>query len=740
MLLFGLQQTENKNSLAMAIESLSANTSNKMQINSNLTRTVMSNKPRDANADHELKSAISSMQIAVESIAHELGMDTLNPAQMTAGVAAGLMCGDVKYSMGYSAPAGISTESNVYISATPFASDVMRRSSVAMEAYNNANHRDTSATTILYNVQAAQQETFAETLFPTVTLSPELSGLTIRARINNVLNDIKRNVNGVVTPFARQSQNLLRAESDHTILHNDTTRCTPVVRANSAQFFIDPALVSPAPVLVEGETITTAPLAVGKRFGLLELSQTDTLLAAGVPDITDSLEPGVGLTNIYVSVPVAAQPAIAASGVGVLPVVLAQAAIPAGFEVIRFNVRDLPYTNFVPSLQDNEQKAILNFDTKSVLISGGTRLNNGALSVSLAPFIAGNYQIRLNIAMTGDINLEFSDTAVYFNALSVGAVYTAAGTAVPLDSGVGLEVVNALAAAKVEGYDLIAYRSNQNRRERGQIVNTQYISQQYRVGFRAPLTSIRPVNAEDDADALQGLLAATQTRSNNEAVTVLQQAASLLADHAGHAIAGAPVPDVLGVGRHLVIPTYHSYDFVAVNEVASLNSHTVTDDLVSALVNRLRDMSFTLLRDSQYMTASVARNNGAKIYPTIIMATDIMTARYLNVKGELNKLTDELSVRVVVSPDTRMYGKLYMVMGDFTSGATGEPNPLHFGTRAWKPEIVTALNISRNGSTSNELTVQPAFLHIPNCPVMGFMTVSGLPEVFLKTAINFHTV
>jgi len=87
-----------------------------------------------------------------------------------------------------------------------------------------------------------------------------------------------------------------------------------------------------------------------------------------------------------------------------------------------------------------------------------------------------------------------------------------------------------------------------------------------------------------------------------------------------------------------------------------------------------------------------------------------------------------------------MAGKIIMSFGVF-DGSEGIPNPMHFGNMAWKPELTLVLPLHRNGANSKELTVQPAFLHVTNLPIMASLTVIGIEDVIAsKNAINFHNV
>jgi hypothetical protein len=107
--------------------------------------------------------------------------------------------------------------------------------------------------------------------------------------------------------------------------------------------------------------------------------------------------------------------------------------------------------------------------------------------------------------------------------------------------------------------------------------------------------------------------------------------------------------------------------------------------------------------------------------------------------GDLRTLGGEFGVQVVSTLDSRMRG---MIAVTFASGAaTGNVDPLTFGAMAWKPEIPMVVPVSRDGQVSKQLTVQPAFLHFVNLPVLGMIRVSNIPAIVSnKVTINMHSV
>ena len=127
--------------------------------------------------------------------------------------------------------------------------------------------------------------------------------------------------------------------------------------------------------------------------------------------------------------------------------------------------------------------------------------------------------------------------------------------------------------------------------------------------------------------------------------------------------------------------------------------------------------------------------------PTVIIVTDTYIATYLNLVGDTRLLGDLFDVKLAISLDRRMAGKLFFSFGQEAALNSGVPNPLHFGMMGYRPELTVMMPVTRGGSTSMELTVQPSFRHVINCPIMGYLEISNIDAVVAsKVAINTNAV
>lgn len=660
----------------------------------------------------QLNTALETMTSRTANMVAGLGIEGISVQQQSSMVAAAIAAADLKSF----AARGLSMEaieSAKGVVGNAVMSDAFANRLPAMEAYDESNNRDSVVYTVAYNFLAAKQNDFGETFYPTHVVSNDNVGVTVSLRLIQVYDDIKRNVNGALARFNRK--NIVKALIDSTILKNEMTRVVPVVRPASLANFVDPALVPAAAVVLEGESINTAPLKVGVEMDIIGLSQTDTLLAAGVMDRTDGLDRSINLQNVYIQV---------------------------GADVLSYNVSNLATSNFLAQPQENYKRHALNFNSHSLVVNKSKKRADNTALVELASVVTEDLILQLKINMTGTVNIEEGGLVVYGNSIKIEKAFDAAGVELALTHAKVAPLVAKFATAVIFGYTLKAYRNNLNKRQRGQLLDTTYQNQTWTLPLRSPVSVIRPPNADSQTDSgdLASLVAATFARTSNEAVTTLLETAALLKEFVDSRVPTSLAPDLFGVARELVEPTYigETLDVNAV--INSVSSHEKAADIQAVLAQKIRDIGSRLYRDSGFQAVIETKVAGVEGEPTILVGTDPMTARYLMVDGDTRLTGPTFNYKVVTTPDERMQGKLVIALG-YPDQSQGVLNPMHLGNMLWSPEATLVIPVTRDGQVSRELTVMPRFRHIVNVPVMGVVEVSNIPEVVSsKTNINFKNV
>lgn len=665
---------------------------------------------------NQLSNVIDRLDTAIKSIVttgQGMGLESLGENARTAGVIAGLMSGNVGAWLSASKAAPQSTENSRFIAAQ----GSVDRLKVALEAYDEKENKNAAVYSVAYNMQAARQDEFGEALYPTVTVTPDQVGYSVSIHLVQVYNEVRRQVSGVADNFKRK--NIVHALRDPSILQNDLTKIVPIHQAASQANFVAAAALTPRTVMLGDEALTTSALLFGRKFSLLGISQSASLLATGQQDSTDAIDTAVRLQALYLSI---------TDG--------------TDSEMLKFTTADLPLATFNYAVQGNYRLMQLNFTTGSLKINKDTVQASGAASALLAPVATGDYTVRLGVSVTGSVNLETADTELMAGAVSVVSVTGPDGTKyAPTDAAVAA-IVALFDDAAMAGYDLDARRTNANRRQRGQLLDVTIFNQTYAVPLLSPITVPRPLGQGDNTDAsdLAALITATRIRTSNAAVTELLRAADLLRAYVNNNDAVGDSPEILGVARFLVDPFFESASVDIADITNSIKSAEKDQDIQGALVSLIRSMVYRMYRDSGYKAAADALNGGVAQTPTVVIATDPVLARYLNITGDPRLLGDHFNVKVVSTLDIRVTGKIFVTFGAAEASA-GVPNPLHFGNMAWKPELTLVLPLHRNGANSKELTVQPSFLHITNLPILGELTVTGLAELAsAKVSIDFNEV
>ena len=639
-------------------------------------------------------------------------------AHRAAAVAAGTLAANPKAALSVAVQPAISMESGFdFIAPDAFGGTAFDKRSVSLEAYDERENKNVVLYSVAFNLNASRQDAMGEALYPTVLVTPDQFGYTISIQLIRVYKDVKFLPNSTAADW--EFRNLVDAAVDHTILENDVTDLVPVFRDDQKAYFVPEALITPWQDSVDKELITTSALAMGKKIPLIPISSSDAMLAAGAPDTTDAIEPSIVLKNLYVHV-----------GTG------------AGAEVLKFPVSHLPYTQFNESLQGNYRKMVVNFETSELLIDENKKLFNNSASTILAPIVTAKQEVRLSVTIAGSVNLQTSETQLGTVAdIEVASITNEDGTMTTLESTAGQAIAALFADATVLGYDLDARRVNSNRRQRGTLVDTTFDYQIYGVNLQGPITILHPVSLQDanDSTDMATLITTCRIRTSNAAVTELLRAHEVLQEFVGqHAATAAVPPQILGAARFLVRP-FHRYRKVDVSEgLDSLVAHKRAEDVQSHLVNLLRDTAYEMYRDSRYKAAADMLAGGQSQVPTVIIATDQYISRYLLVDGDLRTLGADFFVKIVHTQDLRMRGKIIMTFGQFGEGTEGVPNIMHFGNMAWKPEIVSVLQVSRNNQVSREVTVQPSFRHVTNLPIMAVFDIEGIDKV-VASKVNVNT-
>lgn len=674
-----------------------------------VARAAMSLESMTNDIGMELDRSMQDLNVALESICkdHSKVLGQVSQVQKDAAIACGIMASDIRGFI--TAPISrsvVATENMAVIQAvgSDYSESRMRE---ALEAYDEKDNKNAVVYSVAYNMQAARQDEFAEAFFPTVVVTPEQNGYVASIRLIQVYDEVRRQISGSLDQFNKR--NIIQALIDPSILKIDLTEIVPVYRDESKDKFVAATLLTPVTMVKDGASVTTSALAVGKKLSLLGISQNEALLETGLQDTSDSIDTSIVLKNLFMTV---------GSGTDI--------------EVVKFGTQAAPTAVFNYAVQGNYRMMNLSFTSDTLHVSQITTKADGSASAVLAPVVAGKYSVRLSVQVSGSVNCELGDTSIFASDVSVARVTDQDGNVLDMSTGVGKTIADLFAGAAIVGYDLEARRTNLNRRQRGQLLDTTYYSQLYTVPLRSPLTVPRPLTTGDanDSSDLAALITGTHIATTNAAIDEIFRAKDLLKQAVNNKDAlGTQPNELLGVARFLVKPVYDEFDLDVEKVIDSLKSQDRANDMQAVLVNKLRDMVYRAYTNSGYKAAADALAGGQAPTPTVIIGTDPIIAGYLMVNGDFRTLGNEFNVKVVSTLNKRMSGKIVVSFGVLDGTTDGVPNPLHFGNMAWKPELTLVLPLHRNGGNSKELTVAPSFRHVANLPIMMWINVTNIDKV-----------
>lgn len=639
-------------------------------------------------------ATITELEMGVQSLQTTLaGLEGYNNAQREAAAYAGMITGNIREFM--------SKKQAVGKDIIPSGADI-GRIKPGLESYDEKENRAASIFTVTYNLRAARQDDFGEGFFPTVVVAPDQQGYHMHLNIINLINQVRRKSNGDEANWNRH--NIVNVIRNPSLIDSSSTKLVPVYRDDTKDKFVDTALIANTTVDVNGEKITTSPLAINKDVELIAISQTDLQLEREYMDETDSVDTDILLKKIYIKV---------------------------GEDVLAFPVSQVPTAQFAYPLQGDQQRMDVRFETEATFVGTKTLKQDGTPLVTLAPVVAANVTVYFRVLMNGSVIRDIGRTEMTANPIRLVKIIDSTNDVHTPDSAQFAAIVALFAGAQVIGYDLDARRTNLNRRSIGQMLETRQEVQMYAVPLLSPFTMKRPQGLNDTTDQsdLASLVTLTRAMASGKAVDTLLEATETIRAYTEQSrVSVGDQQYIFGLGSRLVTAHYE-YQKVEIDKtVITRNSAELAANIQATLVNVIRDMVFRAYQTSGWKAAADMLEGGESKKPVVLAGTDQTLGRYLQITGDLRTLGGGFEqLEIVDTQNDKMKGKIILCFVP-PGVAEGTPHPLQLGNMAWKPEVAVVLPIHRNGANSKELTVQPAFRHVMNLPILMEIDVVGIPE------------
>lgn len=684
---------------------------------------AIGNESYSESKNREVGTLVTKVEDSLKNLQASLGIEAYAPAQLQAASTAAASITSTRQGMtafmtrAFAAPkdiTGFDQASNTITTVVGMEGmqDAFSNRVAALENFDDRDNRNAKVTSIAYNLNAAQQNEFGETFFPTVTISNDMVGVAVSIRLISVIKDFTRNADASLADFRRR--NVVRALLDHTILKNDSNKLVPQHNVQTAQWFSTE--IGSFTTEVEGVSHTTGALKINTQIG--------DLIKLGYPENTphslnqgDTLDPAVAVSGVYAVL---------------------------GANKLRLNLKGYKRAGFLAAPEDDTRLQNLNLALRTLTINKKTlQFNKAALVGALAPIVTNDWTVTVELNLSGNISVSAGNGRVDVTEFKLVSIKDEDGEAVDATAGEGKAIADLIVKTAIVGWDIDGRLSNLNRRQRGQIMDTTVYNQVWTVPLRSPITYPRPVNAgtETDAADLAVLVSTTHARTSNEAVTTLFEMADMLAEYDSRAHATQDLdqlpPERFGVTRLLVKPTYKHKEIDLTAIVSNQNSHEKEKDIAAETMLQIKNVAYEMYRDSGFQAFVESGAAGVTGNPTILIGTDPYTSRFIFVPGDTRTVGPDFAFKVVTTPDERFQGNVVVAFG-YPELFKGEINPAHFGNMLWASETVLVLQMNRSGDAQKETTVQPRFRHIVNVPVLGWLVVKGLPEVIaMRVPRNF---
>ena len=669
-------------------------------------------------------SIIRSLQIGNEAVDYSA---KLSKAQINAGKFVAAFASNPKAAIAqYTKPRSVAQDDfNIVVDSANvegYLSGESAYNMIAQEAFDGQNLNNAIYFSIAYNVGAATQDEFGETIYPTIAVSPTEAGISVSIEYVAIMKEFMRNVNGTVVHQVQDRVSILKKMYDSKTFGSDATALIPVWRENGVYQNTDKFVDGSKYVedKIAPEAVTTGALKFGEDIDILGISQTDDILAKGVMDNTDAVDRSVALSKVFIEVNNKAG---------------------SKKELISYDVSAASSKRFYPAIVGQWKKLVCSFDLKGAsLNTANTKTVEGQASGALGE-ITGNYNIMFEISINGSLNVDDGSIKLTSAPLKFLGVRDENGKLIASTEQTYIAAKTLIETkASLVGYVVDAKRTNTNVRTRGVVVSNEVYNYIYNAPFRSGITCLKPLvnyaGTDNDANRIAAQAQATGFIISNMAVNTLVDHFNALRAAAQNG--GLESMAFEGVGEKFIYPYYREEAIDLADVVDSLESSKRDQDIQANLIQRINNIAIDMIIKSNYGPAFqvLKGNSGQKI--TIVVATDPNLARLI-VKDGVSEFEygERFKAKLVSTCNELVRGQIFILPTVLDENKNTTPDPLNYGFCIYTPTIVYEVSKTTNGAVAGELNTIPRFLHVNNLPLGGFIKVSDVSAVFNK--LELHT-
>ena len=578
---------------------------------------------------------------------------------------------------------------------------------VTSEAFTGKDPENLASVSYGYNYGVlTAQNAFAEAFFPTVLKPVGTAGVKVTADVDFIMQPFTRSDGKAVEGKSKMVPLIKTLGDSNGAFGSNKLALTPVSdRDSDLDVYFVKTLETDGKDEATGVAIKTAPLKGGTRIPLLDLCQTADALARGVMDHTDSLDPAVKVTDIFVDV----------EG-----------------EAYDFGVGAFAGSTFTITPEGDGLDIQLSVVNPNFTVDPSklTVYPSGAAATKFPDTPAG-YKFVYELVLTGRGNVADGEISVYLSEITFKKILDASGNELPTtDANYAAIKANAdkITPAGYKGFFVDANLVNDNLRRLGHLITRREKASIYPLKPLSPFTVNSPVSGyagiKSDARVIPSLIKNTIHEINNNAVVTIKKFIDQLATYVN---SGGDMSNlqVAGIGRYLVNGFFKSIPLNLADAVDSISSGNRKKDVRAALEMKISEIANQALTDSNYTYAMIGEGGFE-----VIVGTDLRIGAFL---GDTVNIGNGITARVVSVDHDDVAGKIWVTV---TKGKTPDVEPLSFGNFVYVPALV-ADTISGTGNASvRQYQVQPICAHIINLPIIGELVVSGIEAMSAKVTVN----
>ncbi len=582
------------------------------------------------------------------------------------------------------------------------------RQDFTVEGFEPASFDQFIAQSAVVNALVAIQGGYEEAFFPIQVVPANTNGIDLSISIPKVtLPASTRSSNG--SAYQITKTNIIKALIDNSVLEpgQNVTKIIPNIDNAFDKMVANGTAAGEYPqlqVVVNGTPVDTNPLLPSVTVDLIGASNSGAVTDTNE---TDTLDHVINVGVLYADVNLR----LAAGGGDVTP----------ALAKFKFDVSSQMGSLLQSAAEGQDRAYLTTFRAKMIL--GDTYTDAAANETAvLAKLTAiGAAYAVLEVTVSAQANTEYGSMEVNFNNLTI-TYYTSAGVVV---NPTAATATAGDARTKVLGYYPAARRTNSNFRSKGTLIDsTSCVSFRFPVPLQAPFISQNPVGGQVNT-SIEGLAMAERIRNSNNAVKALLAVEEILA--AGN---GLPVGNSLVGAEYSITPTYIQETLDLQSLVISLNSKESLDNLRGALTAAIMVVVDRMIQQSGYLAALEFVTNNNTDYE-VIMATDSRISPWLMESGDTRFLGANRKFKVTQSINDEFHGRIYISLRRATRD--GNVSGLDFGFFAYTPALTHTVQVSRGGSTTQEIHTVPRGAHYVTLPILGRLDVTNLQETFTES-------